>query len=103
VRHPCLDCTALIDVGSRCRSCKAALQARRDARRGTPSQRGYDSAWVTVSKRARQQQGWCSNCGATYDLTADHIVPLRLGGTSDEGNVIVLCRSCNGAKGARYA
>jgi hypothetical protein len=43
----------------------------------------------------------CRNCGATEDLTIDHIVPERLGGTQDPTNLQVLCRSCNSRKGAR--
>ncbi|MQT03132.1 HNH endonuclease [Streptomyces jumonjinensis] len=43
----------------------------------------------------------CGRCGATDDLTLDHIHPRsRAGGDSDE-NLATLCRSCNSAKGAR--
>jgi len=36
-------------------------------------------------------------CGATSDLTADHVIPLSLGGTN-EGPRQVLCRACNSSK-----
>lgn len=39
--------------------------------------------------------------GCTYDrdLTIDHIVPISLGGSSDdETNLTVACRTCNGKK-----
>ncbi|WP_226995885.1 HNH endonuclease [Gordonia phthalatica] len=47
-------------------------------------------------------QAFCSACGATEDLTVDHIQPLHL--RPDLAytltNLDVLCRSCNGAKDA---
>lgn len=43
----------------------------------------------------------CRLCGATEDLTLDHIYPQVLGGQHTEDNLRVLCRSCNSAKGAR--
>lgn len=46
--------------------------------------------------------GACEWCGATEDLTADHIVPLAEGGdpwSLDNGRC--LCRPCNSRKGAR--
>jgi hypothetical protein len=46
---------------------------------------------------------YCRACGSTEDLTIDHIVPERLGGTLDPANLQVLCRTCNSRKGARAA
>lgn len=40
----------------------------------------------------------CRECGATDSPTIDHIVPLAQGGTSDLGNLQVLCRRCNHRK-----
>jgi 5-methylcytosine-specific restriction endonuclease McrA len=37
----------------------------------------------------------CENCGSTYALQIDHIQPQSLGGTHDEGNLRLLCRTCN--------
>jgi 5-methylcytosine-specific restriction endonuclease McrA len=42
---------------------------------------------------------WCSNCGATSDLTADHVTPLARGG-HPLGPLRVLCRSCNSSRRA---
>jgi len=53
--RPCLDCgepTAL----TRC-----------------PEHRGYDAEWDRLSRRARRLQPWCSDCGSTEDLQADHL------------------------------
>lgn len=41
----------------------------------------------------------CRKCGATEDLTIDHIVAEKLGGTLDEANLQTLCRTCNSRKG----
>lgn len=43
----------------------------------------------------------CVECGSTYDLTLDHILPWSLGGPDTEENLRVLCRSCNSRKGDR--
>lgn len=43
----------------------------------------------------------CQKCGATSDLTLDHIKPWSTGGPDTEDNLRVLCRSCNSRKGDR--
>lgn len=73
----------------------------------------YDSVdWRSVRTkvvaRHRDKHGdWCPGYGVDAhdadDLTADHILPLTLGGTDVETNLGVLCRSCNGRKGAAEA
>ena len=45
----------------------------------------------------------CLKCGATNDLTIDHIVPRAFGGASRISNLQTLCRPCNSAKGATIA
>jgi hypothetical protein len=40
----------------------------------------------------------CVRCGATEDLTVDHIFPRSLGGTHAITNLRCLCRSCNSAR-----
>lgn len=42
----------------------------------------------------------CLQCGATEDLTLDHIVPYSLGGPDTFENLRTLCRSCNSRRGA---
>jgi 5-methylcytosine-specific restriction enzyme A len=89
----CLGCGALTRR-SRCPTC----QARRDAARGTTAQRGYGAAHQRRAHAAIAAQPWCSNCGATTDLTADHITPLARGG-DPLGPIRVLCRRCNSRRG----
>jgi 5-methylcytosine-specific restriction endonuclease McrA len=43
----------------------------------------------------------CRQCGATENLTLDHIVSIASGGTSDVSNLQTLCRSCNVKKSDR--
>lgn len=45
-----------------------------------------------VFVRANNQ---CENCGSSYALEVDHIIPRALGGNSDPKNLRLLCRSCN--------
>jgi 5-methylcytosine-specific restriction endonuclease McrA len=72
----------------------------REAKRGTPTERGYDSEWRKLSRRVRQLHPFCSQCGAVKDLTVDHIQSLKQGGARlDPSNLRVLCRSCNSSKG----
>lgn len=51
----------------------------------------------------RRDGNACLRCGARQPLTVDHIVPVVLGGTSNEQNLQTLCRSCNSSKGTKTA
>lgn len=94
---PCLDCGEL-SPESRCSDCTAP---REDL---SSRERGYDSAWDRLSRRARALQPWCQDCGSTDDLTADHTpegwrrkargLALRL------VDVEVVCQSCNKKRGS---
>ncbi len=43
----------------------------------------------------------CLACGATNDLSIDHIHPESKGGSHDMSNLQTLCRPCNRRKGVR--
>jgi hypothetical protein len=45
--------------------------------------------------------GQCVQCGLPEDLEFDHVIPWSLGGADSVENLQLLCRSCNGSKGAR--
>src|SRR5262245_65120704 len=61
--------------------------------------RGYGTQWDKLSRRARRLQPWCTDCGATERLQADHLPsawerqaagkPIRL------ADVEVVCNVCN--------
>lgn len=97
---PCLDCGMPTNYGSRCAAHQRLFLAQRTRRRGSATARGYGSEWQRVGSVAIAEHPACVRCGSTSDLTGDHIIPLRLGGTSTAENIQVLCRSCNSAKGA---
>lgn len=106
-----MDCGALTANGDRCEACaerfkalrsvptEAARWRHRDARRDS-----YNRAeWKRLSRKARDLQPFCSECGSTHDLQADHSpvawervalgLPVRL------QDVDVLCGRCNRERG----
>lgn len=73
-------------------------------------ERGYTYAWSRLSKRAREIQPWCSDCGTAGEpgnpLTLDHTPaawkirrPLTLKDAA-KGLVVVRCMECNNRQGA---
>ena len=93
IARPCLDCGRIVRNGSRCPTCRK----RKDRQRGSATQRGYGAEWRRFSADLREMAGECSMCGATEDLTVDHIMP----GVLDLG-VRVPCRSCHGTFGRQW-
>lgn len=69
-------------------------------RRGSPTQRR--TIPVAVRAAVMNRDGYaCVECGATEDLSLDHIFPYSRGGQDTVENLRVLCKPCNSAKGAR--
>lgn len=105
VRRPCLDC-GRIGEGSRCtvhqRAKDTVVLAGKRARR--PRLAGEDARRArAVAQHRRVAGNWCPGWGRdphlSDDLTADH--PLAVGaGGSERQALTVLCRQCNGRKGA---
>lgn len=95
--RPCLVCGEPSD-GTRC------AEHRQPDHKPSARKRGYDGQWDRLSKRARRAQPFCTDCGATEDLQADHLpsawerkaarLPIRL------ADVDVCCGPCNRARGA---
>lgn len=50
---------------------------------------------------ARQGEIKCACCGAIKSLQIDHIIPIKCGGTSDDFNLQLLCKSCHQLKSKR--
>jgi 5-methylcytosine-specific restriction endonuclease McrA len=43
----------------------------------------------------------CRYCGATHDLTFDHVIPRSRGGRTTWENIVTACAPCNLRKGGR--
>lgn len=71
-----------------------------DAPRPPARQLRSTAAWTRAARAQVQREPQCEECGATTDLTADHVVPLADGGPL-LGRLRTLCRRHNSAKGAR--
>jgi 5-methylcytosine-specific restriction protein A len=106
MRKPCLTCGVLSE-DSRCPTHTTqdrTLRNRKYPKTNRAKDAEYDAAWRRLSARARKMQRYCSDCGATEDLTADHRPEAWK--AKAEGKPItllmldVLCRSCNGKKGS---
>ena len=68
------------------------------------SARGYDRAWRKLSERARKLQPFCSDCGATEDLEADHSAEAwqrkAAGKVIRLSDIEIVCGPCNRRRGA---
>lgn len=97
IARPCHRCGDPIPTGSYCPDCHPG-----DTKISSRT-RGYDTAWTKLSRRARKLQPFCSDCGATNDLQADHSPqawerhaqgrPIRL------QDIDVVCGPCNRTRG----
>ena len=108
---PCLECGELTSNESRCTPHALALTARMKAAqektrvRPRNYERGLDGAWKRLSVKARKAQPWCLDCGATENLTADHLpiawyTRLVLRRFITLAMVDVVCGPCNTRRGS---
>ena len=106
-KHPCAypNCPKLTDK----RYCEEhQRQVNKDyeryGRKYKPGKR-YGSSWQKVRNRYIKQHPLCEQCMNEGRLTlaqhVHHIVPLEQGGTSDESNLMSLCKSCHSTIHAR--
>lgn len=59
-------------------------------------------AWDDLREAVFARDGrQCVDCGSTYKLHCDHIVPLTHGGTNDTSNLATRCVTCHGRKTAK--
>ena len=63
---------------------------------------GSTSRWRKIRQRIiNRDRGLCQMCGNEGD-SVDHITPRSQGGTDEDFNLQLLCRSCNSSKGGRF-
>jgi len=75
----------------------ALLQKRRTAK--TSAGGAYTSTqWIALCDKYGNK---CLRCKICRKLTADHVVPVSKGGSSDISNIQPLCGPCNSSKGAK--
>ena len=86
VNRQCIDCGATTR-DTRCGPCSAAWA----------SARSYNGGWPAVRSRVLSEEPSCRICGRP-SADADHILPLRDGGTHARSNLQGLCRSCHRRK-----
>ncbi|MEU0541660.1 TerD family protein [Nocardia sp. NPDC005978] len=67
-----------------------------------PGRRDTRAVPQDVKSRVWQRDGGkCVQCGDKQYLEFDHIIPWSQGGATSVDNLQILCRGCNGRKGAR--
>lgn len=76
------------------RSYYHTYRARKAGNGGSYSSEEWDALCARYDYR-------CLCCGERKPLTADHIIPIAKGGSSDISNVQPLCLECNSRKGAK--
>lgn len=79
--------------------CAAAGRRYRARMRGAKGSHTAEDILVLL----RAQRFRCAGCGSSIKRGhhADHIVPLKLGGSNSVSNIQMLCQSCNCSKGAK--
>lgn len=96
--RPCIECGEPAD-GPRCPE-----HVRPSSPKVPAAERGYDAAWTRLSARARKLQPFCTDCGATEDLQADHTPEAWARKAAGKAirlkDIDVLCGPCNRRRGA---
>ena len=87
----CLRCDRLIWRGSTCANCTAKKDAQKNANRHV-----NDSQRQRILDRDGYRCQWTAD-STSHDgpLVIDHIVPVSMGGSSDDSNLRALCRRHN--------
>lgn len=71
-----------------------------DAYDYTPKSATYQRRKVHIEELQAVTKDKCARCGCAENLELDHIIPLAVGGTTDDINLQILCRKCHMIKTA---
>ena len=63
---------------------------------------GSTTHWRKIRALIIKRDGCCQICGTEENLTVDHVIPRRLGGTDELWNLQVLCKMHNSMKGGSF-
>lgn len=105
--RPCRQpgCPSLAVKDGYCEKHRKIEQQASDARRGTPSERGYDAHWHKVRQMHLNEYPLCHDCESLGLVTAGtevhHIKALNDGGTNDDDNLMSLCHECHSRRTAK--
>jgi hypothetical protein len=60
-------------------------------------------SWNEIREYVKERENVdeCVFCGATANLTLEHLLPQKFNGPDVEKNLVWICKSCNSSKGAR--
>lgn len=59
--------------------------------------------WTRIRASIFSRDGHkCTYCGSADRLECDHVMPLSLGGTNAEANLVTSCQACNRRKAAKH-
>lgn len=104
-RLNCAECDKIVvrfsELQTRCLDCHhklADIKARKNKKCSRMRRKALDISyrcWKRIRKRIIEEEKACRFCKSDEDLTVDHILPLRKGGTSKRNNLRVLCRKCH--------
>lgn len=95
-------CPELVERG-RCPKHQAAKHKGIDARRGSSTERGYDTDWRRLRAYVLRNEPLCRECRQNERLEVgvevDHIIPIGDGGKRlDQSNLQPLCKPCHSRK-----
>lgn len=74
-------------------------QQHKQEQRRIMREQGYTFRKTLIETYGRK----CAKCGFVGALVIDHVLPVSKGGLSVIGNLQLLCRPCDEAKGDTYA
>lgn len=93
-------CTQSATRNGYCAAHAQAYEQKRQAERGTASERGYGYRWGKLRLMVLRAQPACAVCGQPA-TDVDHITPKSRGGTDNLDNLQSLCHACHTRKTMR--